>query len=78
MVSDCACHDPLHWQSYEHQGRADLSGRRCHGFKSDVRHLRSQGDKVQLLKANNLAVAILHEDHIVAGFLAEVLLIGIS
>jgi hypothetical protein len=54
------------------------SCRRCHGFETDEWHLCSQGDEVQLFEPNDLTLAILHEDDIIAGFFAQVFLIGVS
>ncbi len=55
-----------------------LSRRHGHGFEADERHVCSQGDEVQLFEPDDLALVILHEDDIIAGFFAQVFLIGVS
>ena len=55
-----------------------LSRRSCHSFKTDEWHLRSQGNEVQFFKTDDLSGSILHQDDIVAGFFAQVFLIGVS
>ena len=55
-----------------------LSRRGCHGFEADERHVCSQGDEVQLFESDDLAIAILHENDVIAGFFAQVFLIWIA
>jgi hypothetical protein len=55
-----------------------LSRRRGHGFEADERHVCSQGDEVQLFEPDDLALVILHENDIIAGFFAQMFLIGVS
>jgi len=59
-------------------GRVISSCRRGHRFEADERHVCSQGDEVQLFETDDLALAILHEDDIIAGSFAQVFLIGVS
>ena len=59
-------------------GRSILSRRSGHGFEADERHVCSQGDEVQLFETDDVALAILHEDDIIAGFFAQVFLIRVA
>lgn len=61
------------------QGRSPFSSyRRVHRFEGDERHVCPQGNEVQLFEPDDLALAILHEDYVVAGFFAQMLLLGVS
>ena len=61
------------------QERSPFSScRRGHRFKANERHVCPQGDEVQLFEPDDLPLAILHEDDIIAGFFAQVFLIGVS
>ena len=55
-----------------------LSCGRCHRFKANERHVCPQGDEVELFEPDDLALAILHEDDIIAGFFTQMFLVGIS
>jgi len=53
-------------------------GRSCHGLETDEWHLRSQGDEVQLFETDDLVIAILLEDDIIAGFFTQMFLVGVA
>jgi hypothetical protein len=55
-----------------------LSGRRRHGFKTDQRHIRSNGNEVQLFESNDVSSVVFHQDDIIAGFFADMFLIRVS